>query len=278
MLIAGALQARVGRGVATHGIAPRRSGAIAAAQPRTVLGPSRRCRLAATTSRERASIDADRADAQHPGRRAGAVDDRAGAPSRRAGRRPGRPPRASPSWSTASCAVVAAGRPERLALETASGPVRRSRSRATSSSGSRTATVPSASPRSQARDGACSTHQGEPARPERLGQVVRRPAAGSTTRPASVEASPISTGTGMSRPRFLAASSPVDRRRGERVGGDAVDGVGGQQRPARPRPIAAAAASRPAARCVGVGAVEERQPRAQRVVPHCAAQPARGRW
>ena len=89
--------------------------------------------------------------------------------------------------------------------------------------------MPSASPRSQASDGACSSDQGEPARPERLGQPVRHRRAGSRPARPRVEASPISTGTGIVRPRFLAASSPVDGGRGERVGGDAVDRVGGQQ-------------------------------------------------
>ena len=155
-------------------------------------------------------------------------------PSLRAGRRRGRRPRASPSCSIASCAVVAAGRPERLALETASGPVRRSRSRATSSSGSRTATVPSASPRSQARDGACSSTRVSPPGQNACASWC---ATGGrfTTSPASVEASPISTGTGIVRPRFLAASSPVTADGRERVGGHAVDGVGRQQHQLAPR-------------------------------------------
>ena len=59
----------------------------------------------------------------------------------------------SPSWVAASSTVSAADFPWRFALETASGPVRRSSSRATSSSGMRSATVPRVSPRSQVRDG-----------------------------------------------------------------------------------------------------------------------------
>ena len=72
-------------------------------------------------------------------------------------------------------------------------------------------------------------HQGQPAGPERLGELVRdRRQAARPGRPASTPRRS-APGTGMVRPRFLAASSPVDRGRREGVGGDAVDGVGGQQ-------------------------------------------------
>ena len=134
-----------------------------------------------------------------------------------------------PSCSTASCAVVAAGRPERLALETASGPVRRSRSRATSSSGSRTATVPSASPRSQARDGACSSDQREPARPERLGEPVRATGGRLHHEPGQRRRLPDEHRHRHRPAAVLGGQQPGHRGGGEGVGRDAVDGVGGQQ-------------------------------------------------
>ena len=149
-------------------------------------------------------------------------------PSRPAGRRRGRRPRASPSWSTASCAVVAAGRPERLALETASGPVRRSRSRATSSSrqpdGDRAlgvAEVPGQGRR-------VLEHQGEPAGPERLGQLVRPPAAGHH-QPGERGRLADQHRHGHRPAAVLRGQQPGHRGRRERVGGDAVDGVGRQQ-------------------------------------------------
>ena len=107
--------------------------------------------------------------------------------------------------------------------------MRRSRSRATSSSGSRTATVPSASPEVPGQGRRVLEHQGEPAGPERLGELVRRPAGRLTTSPASVEASPMSTGTGMRPAAVLRRQQAGHRRRGEGVGRHAVDGVGGQQ-------------------------------------------------
>ena len=68
--------------------------------------------------------------------------------------------------------------------------------------------MPSASPRSQASDGACSSTSVSPP-----GQNASASWCGDRrevhTSPASVDASPMSTGTGIVRPRFLAASSPV---------------------------------------------------------------------
>ena len=59
----------------------------------------------------------------------------------------------SPRESIADCAVAAASWPVLFALETASGPYSVSNFRANSSSGTRTATVPRVSPRSQLSDG-----------------------------------------------------------------------------------------------------------------------------
>ena len=68
--------------------------------------------------------------------------------------------------------------------------------------------MPSASPRSQARDGACSTTRVSP--PGQNASASRVAAAGTLmVSPASVEASPMSTGTGIARPRFFAASRPA---------------------------------------------------------------------
>ena len=135
-----------------------------------------------------------------------------------------------PSWSTASSRWSPAGWPVRLALETASGPVLRAAGRGRRvrrHAGPRPCRR--RRPRSQARrrrvlarPGSAPPGQNASASCVRHRRQARRPG-----RP-SVDASPTSTGTGMSRPRPLAASSPVDRGRGERVGADAVDGVGRQ--------------------------------------------------
>ena len=75
-------------------------------------------------------------------------------PALRARRRgPPRPTRRASC--SAESASVAAGSPVTFAEETAVGPVRPRRSRATSSSGIRTATVPRVSPRSQRSEGCC---------------------------------------------------------------------------------------------------------------------------
>ena len=91
----------------------------------------------------------------------GRIDDRrARSPCPRRARRPrpplprrGRPRSESPSIAAASAAVRAAGRPVRLADDTASGPVSESSSSAIVSCGMRSATVPLVSPRSQTSDG-----------------------------------------------------------------------------------------------------------------------------
>ena len=111
----------------------------------------------------------------------------------------------SPSWSTASAAVVAGGRPDLFALDTAIGPTERSSSSATGCSGIRTITVPRVSPRSQANDGACSITRDSP--PGQNASTSRR-ATGLTVAasPSMVAQEPTRTGTGMSGPRPLAAS------------------------------------------------------------------------
>jgi hypothetical protein len=94
-----------------------------------------------------------------------------------------------------------------FALDTAIGPVRRSSSMATGCSGIRSATVPTASPRSQDRVEGWRTMSVRPP-----GQNARTSSrtVGTTrsTKPSSVRQEPMSTGTGMSRPRpFVAARS-----------------------------------------------------------------------
>ncbi len=110
-----------------------------------------------------------------------------------------------PSCSLAASAVVAGGSPETFALDTAIGPVALSTSSATGCSGIRIATVPLASPRSQASEGACSTTRVSP--PGQNASTSSR-TAGCTdcTSPSIVCQEPTSTGTGMSRPRRLAES------------------------------------------------------------------------
>ena len=141
---------------------------------------------------------------------------RAGACERlRGGRGPSRATAACgrASCSTASCALVVRGgsagavgaghRQRPGAAQQVAGDRRRP--------GIRTATVPSASPRSQARDGACSQDQGQPARPERLRQPVgdrrqvgRRARRGSTPRA-------MSTGTGIVAAAVLGGQQPGRR-------------------------------------------------------------------
>ena len=118
-----------------------------------------------------------------------------------------RPPRRS--WS-------AARRPARLALVTAIGPVLRSSSIATGCSGMRTATVPPASPRSHARRLVRTTRVSAPG--QNASTRSRAALADRMARPSTCRGLPTSTGTGMSRPRPLAASSRGDRRRAEGVG------------------------------------------------------------
>ena len=71
-------------------------------------------------------------------------------------------------------------------------------------------------------------HEGQPAGPERLRELVAT-GGRSTTSPASVEASPIEHRHGHVAAAVLRGEQPGHRGRGERVGGHAVDGVGGQQ-------------------------------------------------
>ena len=66
----------------------------------------------------------------------------------------------------------------------------------------------------------------------------------------------MSTGTGIARPRFFAASRPVTADGRERVGGDAVDGVGRQEHQLAPADRRGGGVEAGGAR-VGVGAVVE---------------------
>ncbi len=102
--------------------------------------------------------------------------------------------------------MVAGGSPDTLALDTAIGPTSRSSSSATGCSGIRSITVPLVEPRSQASDGACGSTRDSP--PGQNASIRSRATRGTpSTRPSMVDQEPTSTGTGMSGPRFLAASS-----------------------------------------------------------------------
>ena len=102
--------------------------------------------------------------------------------------------------------TVAAGRPDRFALETAIGPVRLSSSRATGCSGIRSATVPLVSPRSQVSDGCA--RQTMVRAPGQKASVSSRTAKGTEdASPSMVRVSGTRTGGGMSRPRPFASSS-----------------------------------------------------------------------
>ena len=93
-----------------------------------------------------------------------------------------------------------------FALDTAIGPISRSSSRATGCSGIRSITVPRVIPRSQFSEGACGSTSDSP--PGQNASSSSRAAAGTlVTRPSMVFQDPTSTGTGMSGPRPLAASS-----------------------------------------------------------------------
>ncbi len=113
----------------------------------------------------------------------------------------------SPSWAMASSHEVAGGRPDTLALLTASGPVLLSSSSATGCSGIRTATVPLVSPRSQTRVGL--DRQMMVSAPGQNSSIRSFPAAPrSMTSAMAARTVPTSTGGGMSRPRPLALSRP----------------------------------------------------------------------
>jgi hypothetical protein len=107
--------------------------------------------------------------------------------------------------STAARAVDAAGWPVRLAEDTASGPLSMSSAWASSSSGTRRATVPWVSPRSQPSEGWEWKIRVRPP-----GQKARASARASSetssARPSSTPAWAMSTGGGMARDRPLAAS------------------------------------------------------------------------
>src|SRR5215475_2854854 len=112
----------------------------------------------------------------------------------------------SPSCSLACSAIVAATAPVRFALLTAIGPVSRSRSSATASSGIRMATVPMVSPRSQLSDlVARQTMVSAPGQNSLMSFWTSCPR--SSTRAVAARTEPTSTGGGISRPRPLAASS-----------------------------------------------------------------------
>ena len=102
--------------------------------------------------------------------------------------------------------MVAGGRPETFALDTAIGPISRRSSSATGCKGIRSMTVPRVTPRSQVSEGACGSTSESP--PGQNASTSSRAAAGTVvTRPSMVFHDPTSTGTGMSGPRPLAASS-----------------------------------------------------------------------
>ena len=106
----------------------------------------------------------------------------------------------------ASTASVAACCPVRFALETARGPVARSSSRVSSSPGTRRATVPRVSPRSQFREGWERTIR--VSAPGQKRSARARPVSGTVSaRASSTPGSAMSTGGGMVRERPLAASS-----------------------------------------------------------------------
>src|SRR5664279_4979326 len=94
-----------------------------------------------------------------------------------------------------------------LALDTASGPVARRMARATSWSGTRTPMLPLVSPRSIRRL-ACAVRMRVNGPGQYLLARSRAAAGTSFVYASSTSASPMRTGGGMSRPRFLASSSP----------------------------------------------------------------------
>ena len=142
----------------------------------------------------------------------------------------------------------------RFALETAIGPVSAQQLQRDRVQRHPHATVPRASPRSHASDGACRTTS--VSAPGQNASIRSR--AGSDTAltsPSSVSREPTSTGSGMSRPATLGGQQVGDRGRVERVGADAVDRVGRQhhQLPGRDGRAAAAIAE---SRTSGFRAVE----------------------
>ena len=92
----------------------------------------------------------------------------------------------------------------------------------------RSATVPRVSPRSHDERGLGRQHDREPAGPELGDEPLDRPRAPPATRAAQGRAPATSTGGGCCRPRPFASSRRCTARGAERVGGDPVDGVGGQ--------------------------------------------------
>ena len=114
----------------------------------------------------------------------------------------------SPTISSACAALVAAGRPVRLAELTASGPVRSRSSIATSWSGIRTATVPRVSPRSHCSD-ACWVQTRVSGPGQNASTSARAYPGTSVAIASSVVTALISTGGGMSRPRPLASRSAL---------------------------------------------------------------------
>ncbi len=101
---------------------------------------------------------------------------------------------------------MAAARPVRLALETASGPHSSSISRAIRSAGIRTATVPLVSPRSHDSDGCAGSTIVRP--PGQNSSTRRSTGSGTSATSARIVASPAtSTGGGDCLPRPLAARS-----------------------------------------------------------------------
>ena len=109
----------------------------------------------------------------------------------------------SPSCSTTAGISLGVGSPERLALETASGPVRWIRARAKACLGMRTATVPRESPRSQPIPGASRrTRVSGPGHQAAISAWAW--SVTSSTRPMAWRQVWTSTGRGRSRPRCLA--------------------------------------------------------------------------
>ena len=96
---------------------------------------------------------------------------------------------------------------------------------ATGCSGMRSITVPPLRPRSHDSDGACgSTIDTSPG--QNASMSSRAVLGTDSTSPSIVDHEPTSTPTGMSGPRFFAASNARTAVRGERVRADAVDRVG----------------------------------------------------
>jgi hypothetical protein len=108
--------------------------------------------------------------------------------------------------ASASWAVMAAGCPVRLALDTASGPVSVRISRTTRLEGMRTATVPFVSPRSQFSDDRAGRMTVRP--PGQKASTSERTSSGTASASASSVGIPgMSTGGGDWRPRPFAARS-----------------------------------------------------------------------